>query len=261
MERLNFNSRLIKGVMVLLLLSMVLSAKAQKTSYFDLSLNYLELKDQANYGLVFRGPNLQFGYLFDFETPTRRFRFETEFGFGASFAKGIAGINFNLKPVQLDYLFPIDFKHSTLWIGPYVAARYNYHLYPELHSGHTYWFTAIDIGPCLNFETEVWEKQVAVNLVTTVYSITSRPAYEKEDYFYFIQFSDVLKNANSDFSFSLQDRRYYVELDFVLKDFSPKGWSFIYSLSQSFFEGEPKANYLTNTISFRKQLGLKKSKS
>ncbi len=247
--------------MVLFLLSMGIAANAQKTSYLNLSANYAELKDQVNYGLVFRGPNLQIGYVFDLKTSARRFRFESEFGFGASFAKGIAGINFNFKPVQLDYLFPIDFSNSTLWIGPYAAVRYNYHLYPELHSGHTYWFTAIDIGPCLNFETQVLEKQVAVNLVTTVYSITSRPAFEKEDYFYFLQFSDVLKNAHSDFSFSFQDKRYFVELDFVLKDFSPKGWSFIYSLSQSFYEGTPKANYLTNTISFRKQLGMKKSKS
>lgn len=260
MERINLNSRRIKGVMVLLLLLIVIVADGQKTSYFDLSVDYTELKDQMNYGLVFRGPNLQVGYSLDLETTHRRFRFESEFGFGPSFARGMAGINFRFQPAQLDYLFPIEIRNSTLWIGPYAAIRYNYHLYPELHSGHTYWFTAIDFGPSLIFETEILEKDIAVNLETSLYSITSRPAFEKEDYFYFLRLTDIIKNANSDFSFSLQDKRYYVALSFVLKDINQKGWSVVYCLSQSIYEASPRTNYFTNSISFRKQLGMKNKK-
>jgi hypothetical protein len=118
---------MMKKIMLLIFLGISMLVNAQKSQYLDLSVNYTELKDQTNYGLVFRGPNLLANYIIDNQFGPRRVKFESEFGFGVSFSRGIVGINFNFKPAQLKYLFEIPtlreisrlmpLKRWSMWIG------------------------------------------------------------------------------------------------------------------------------------------------
>jgi len=250
-----------KKMITLLFLGFMVFANAQKYQHLDFSFSYSELKDQVNYDLIFRGPSLSTKYTWTNKTESRMIKFESEFGFGASFARKIAAINFNFKPVQLDYYFPINIRDVQLFLGPYASVNYNYHLYPELHSGHTYWFSAIDFGASLYFETSIKNKKFGINFNSAICGFTSRPDYKPEDYFYDIQFSDVIKNANSNFSFASWNKRYSAALGINLLGSSKKGWSVAYNLSYSAYFAEPKATYLTNTLRFKKRLGRKNEKN
>jgi hypothetical protein len=229
-----------------------------KRHYLEISTSFVEHKDQVDYGLVFRGPVLLLKYEFHKKTEKHFLKFESELGFGASWARGIAAFNYKFKPIQLEYYLPIKFKNTTLFLGAYSSLNYEYDDNPWLHSGRTYWFSTIDFGPAIYFETNIKSKQLAVNVNSSLFSFVSRPEYVPEDYFYDISFLDVLKNMNSDFSFATINKRYSFEVEIWLLNFTKRAWSVAYSFNYSAYYNEPKTTYLTNKIIFRKQLGRKK---
>ena len=70
-------------------------------SNLDISIRYFQLKDQKNYGLVFNGGNLELAYSLQKAIEHKILQYQAVFGFGPGFSKGIASINFRLKPVDL----------------------------------------------------------------------------------------------------------------------------------------------------------------
>ena len=104
-------------------------------SYLDFGAGFFQVKDGKNYGLVFNGGMLNTSYMLRGHHGNHLYDYRVDFGFGPSFAKGIAGINFKLNPVNIDYLFRLAGNSSfKLYLGPYLGLNYQFQLYPELQS-------------------------------------------------------------------------------------------------------------------------------
>jgi hypothetical protein len=87
------------------------SLKAQDSSNYkehriNFGLQYFQIKEAANYGLVFNGLNLALGYDFTKETNRGLTGYSTDLAFGVNFRKG-AGLNWHFKPIDLFYGFQL----------------------------------------------------------------------------------------------------------------------------------------------------------
>jgi hypothetical protein len=116
------------------------------TRHSFLSAGYMQAKESANFGLVFKGPGLNYGMCWNFVNDNRLITYEFEIGAGILFSRDIPALGFYLKPVDLAYMFKIPAGESNLHIGPSLKLEYNYNLYPDLQSGFDYWFTTAGIA-------------------------------------------------------------------------------------------------------------------
>jgi len=185
-------------------------------------------------------------------------RFETNLGFGTSWGRGITSFNIKLNLAQFDYYCPVKLKNSTLFLGGYSSLNYNYEISPWLHAGHTNWFSAIDFGPALYYETKIKNIPIAVSFRSSILSFVSRPVYEKEDYFYYLNFKQVVKNMHSNFKFASINKRYSAKIEVNLLKYTKNGWSLGYSFNYSAYYIEPKITILTNQLVLRKNFGFNK---
>ena len=64
------------------------SAGVSKISTVSIKIQYIQIKDEFNYGLVFTGPNLVAAYSFSKVTDNGIFRYSPEIAFGGVFNKG-----------------------------------------------------------------------------------------------------------------------------------------------------------------------------
>ncbi len=110
-------------IALLLFIICSISAQAQDTTAFkehklNFRTQFFQIKEAANYGLVFSGLNLIFGYDYISKTQKNIFIYSPDFSFGADFRKGV-GLNWHFKPADFFYGWHIS-KGSdhTLFLGP-----------------------------------------------------------------------------------------------------------------------------------------------
>lgn len=249
-------------LIILLLLSGRANGFAQNAStgsVLAIEPQFFQLKDQRNYGLVFNGGNITLGYTLQKQSGENLFHYDSEFGFGAGFSKGIAGMNFHLKPVGLSYCFRLaQGEKSTLYIGPYVAMNYYFQLYPELHSGHLQWFTFYDLGPRFTIYTRFRGQAFRIQLANSIFGLVSRPTEMNETYYYTLNFSDLVRKLHSNFragSFNLLN---HTDFELEWRQIGNSNKSLAYRFEYFHFMDEPKLQYLVHAISYRIMLGGKK---
>jgi len=231
-------------------------ASSLKSSTLNIKTQFLQIKDQANYGLVFNGPHLLFDYEFLRQSEKSTIKLESGLGFGAAFGRGIASINFSLKPIHLSYFWPIKLgTDNILWFGAYGSFNYRFHLYPELHSGHSYWFSLFDFGPTLLYEAEIINKKFKFEIASSSFGFISRPVFEPEPYFYDLQFTDVVNKLNSNLSFGSTNKFSHTKFEISLLNPGKRLLSMSYIFEMNSYYDAPKVTYLTQTVSFNLKLG------
>jgi len=229
-------------------------------SSLNLGGEFFQLKDQKNYGLLFTGGNLEIGYTFETQFRSNSFSYQAEFGFGPGFSKGIASINFHLKPADFAYCFLIsDNEDFSIRLGPYVSMNYFLQMYPELQSGHALWFTFYDMGPRLILDSRIGEQDVGFSIATSVIGMVSRPAELNETYYYSLSFSDLIGKVHSNFTAGSFGLFNHFDLGIKWKIPGNRNNSLSYQLEYFYYAAEPKLDYLVHTISFNIKLGGKKS--
>lgn len=190
-------------IWLLLILIPIRNSQAQEqkpSSYFDFGAGFFQVKDEKNYGLVFNGGMLNTSYLLRRHSGNHLFNYKVDFGFGPSFAKGIAGINFKLNPVKIDYCFRLAGNSSfSLYLGPYAGINYQFQLYPELQSGHMLWFTFYDLEPRLILKAEPWEQQFRFSFAAALVGLVSRSVEMNEVYYYSLNVFEIIGNMHSHF--------------------------------------------------------------
>ncbi len=249
--------------MILMLSSFAAGGSAQGPpaggSTISMEIQFFQLKDQKNYGLVFNGGNISARYSLLKQTGNMWFSYEAALGLGAGFSKGIAGINLQLKPAELSYCFPVTMgRTAILYVGPYLAMDYHLQIYPDLQSGHALWFTFFDLGPRFILETRLKEHTFRLSLANSVFGLVSRPAEMNESYYYTLNFFDLVGKLHSNLragSFNLLNHT-----DFEL-EWRPAGGrknSLAYRLEYFHYHNEPRLQYLVHAINYRIKLGGKK---
>jgi hypothetical protein len=231
----------------------------EKGSFLDLGGEFFQLKDQKNYGLIFTGGNLEVAYTFEKQIKNNSFSYQAEFGFGPGFSKGIASINFHLKPADLAYCFLISEREDLhVHLGAYFSMNYFLQLYPELQSGHALWFTFYDIGPRLILDSRLGKQDVRFSISTSVFGLVSRPVELNETYYYSLSFGDLIRKVHSNFNAGSYNLMNHFDLGINWKIPGNSSNSLSYQLESFFYGEEAKLNYLVHTVSYRIKIGGKK---
>ena len=141
-----------------------LAGNGETNHSFLLNISFVQVKDQFNYGLSFSGMNLEGDYELQYSTTRLDLSYGTELGMGAVHNKGV-GILLGLKPLDGFAGFRlINDPGCKLSLGPYLSASYMWQLYPELQSGHLFWFSSYELGPRLRTTIRLkrWEFRISV---------------------------------------------------------------------------------------------------
>ncbi len=225
--------------------------------YFDLK--YFQNKDGHNYGLVFNGPELDLGYKYHSYHQNNLLEYHASLGAGGAWSRGMASIHVFFDPFHVFYGFRIsDDTKFPIYIGPYVSATYQYHLYPETHGGITSWFTLYDIGVKLKAEFPLNKNKLTVGFSNAIFGLASRPEEERDPYNYSLKFTDFLTNTHSNFQAGsyqlLNHTQVGMDYHFGKKRSCTFGYAFVYLGYYS----NPSFEYISHALTF--SMNLQKSK-
>ncbi len=220
---------------------------------------YIQIKDEFNYGLVNRGLNLVGEYSLVSYKGENKFMYQAELGFGANYNQG-AGMVWSLKPFDLYYGFRLnDNPDLPITLGPYLSGYYKWFLYPELQSGHMFWISSYEMGPRMELSIPVKKRILHVTLSTSLLSLNSRPEFTTEQYYYSLTFSDFVKNPHSNMMFGSWNLFNHINLRLELIQ-AGKGFSIAYEFEYMGYFEEPTFRYMAHSINLNWKLGNKKSK-
>lgn len=227
-----------KTILPLIALLFVMECPAQDqeiSSNFYFSTGFKQIKENANFGLVFSGVNVKYGHYWAKKENNRIFSIENEIGVSIPFSKGIPALDIYLKPAEISYLFCTSGK-NTFAVGPLVKFEYNYTLYPQLQSAFDYWFTNISLGVNTLYNFTVAGQSLSARLKFSVCGFTSRQPDYRNPYWYDIGFKHAIKHLNADFEFSTLNK--FNTTDFELswkpKPASRITWAYCFNYSGYF---------------------------
>ena len=233
---------------------------SQKLTEHEVSFKsqYIQIKDEFNYGLVNRGLNLVGEYTLVSHMDNNKFMYQAELAFGANYNQGV-GMIWSLKPFDLNYSFSLNENADLpISLGPYLAGYYKWQLYPELQSGHMFWISSYELGPQIELSLPVKKRVLHVTLSTSLLSLNSRPEYTTEQYYYSLTFSDFVSNPHSDMTFGSWNL--FNHTDLRLELISPdKGFSMAYEFEFMGYFDEPTFRYMAHSINLNWILGYKKT--
>lgn len=165
-----------------------------------------EVKEDANFGLVFRGAGISYGMRWENKTDKKLLFIEYDLGVKFMFSRGIPGIGFYLKPIEVSQMFGVSLKGKRLYFGPFFKAEYNYFLYPDLQAGFDYWLSHFSIGPNLSYSFGCKNSLITLNAGTTILGLTSRQPFIRNPYYYDLGFKHALKHLHQDIRFGSFNR-------------------------------------------------------
>lgn len=229
------------------------SARTEHT--LTLKTQYLQIKDEFNYGLTFQGPNLGIEYALVKSLKKSMFSYTPDLTFGANFSKGV-GLAWHFRPVDVYYGFKVsNDPPRPLYIGAYFATDYNWQLYPELQSGQLFWWSAFEIGPKLFYELPLDRKLIKLSFSTSLIGWTSRPTPSTETHFYSLKFSDFVNNPHSNLTFGTSNRFNHTRVEVEMKNNAAKRFSIAYAFEYFGYYEAPKISQLTHAIHLKWRLG------
>jgi hypothetical protein len=223
-----------------------------KTHSFILKTQFIQVKDEFNYGLVYNGVSLIAGYELSKKTDKNIFTFTPELGFGVTFSKG-AGFAWRFTPV--DFFYGVKAGQSPLIIGAYLATDYQWQQYSELQGGRLFWFSTIEIGPKLLYTIPTKSNIFEISFSNSLAGFTSRPEPGTETYFYEFNISEFASTVHQNITFGSYNvfNRTFVEIEVINKE--KKRLSFGYQFEYFDYLISPRLTFMNHSINLKWKLG------
>jgi hypothetical protein len=233
------------------LFGMLLNCTAQRKTAAgnsNFSTGLKQIKESANFGLVFTGPNVNYGHYWASLKNNRIFSIENELGVCIPFSKGIPALNVYLKPAEISWLFNNISAQNSFSLGPLVKIEYDYTLYPQLQSGFDYWYTNISLGVNSVYSFLLANQLLNARLKFSICGFTSRQDDYRNPYFYDIGFIHAIRHLNSNLEFSGPDKfnSTNFELSWKCKPNSRFAWTYRFDYS-GYFE-KPAISMVNHNI-------------
>ena len=229
--------------------------KITSTHLLGFGLQYHQIKESANYGLVNQGLNLSLNYDYQKLKINRIFSYTPIIAFGPNYRNGL-GLNWHFKFVDFYYGYKICNKDNrSLYLGAYTSINYLLELYPEMQSGHMFWFTTMEIGPKLQWLLNFGERKVTVKASTSVAGYTSRPEESTEQYFYSLNLGDIISDSHSNLQFGSFNNFNHTFLEVSYANPVKNKLSLGYAFEYFGYYNAPTYSYLTHSILLKWQLG------
>ena len=220
---------------------------------------YIQIKDEFNYGLVNRGLHLVGEYALVSYMDKDIFCYQAELGFGVNYNQGL-GMMWSLKPFDFFYGFRLNNNPDIpLTMGPYLSGYYKWFLYPELQSGHMFWISSYEVGPRFQISLPVKSRMLHISLSSSLASLNSRPEAHTEQYYYSLTLSDFVSNPHSNISFGSVNVYNHTDLRIELVHPPEKGFSIAYEFEFMGYFQTPAFKYMAHSINLNWILRYKKS--
>lgn len=224
------------------------SSGVSKIHTVSFKMQYIQIVDEFNYGLVFSGPNLVVAYSFSKITDKAIFMYSPEIAFGGVYNKG-AGFAWRFKPIDIFYGRSITSKHLT--IGGYVATDYQWQQYSELQGGRLFWFSTIEIGPRIEYILPYKSGVLNFDFSNSLAGFTSRPEPSTETYYYEFSFSEFISVANQNLTFGSFDLFNRTKLGVTIQPNSWKRLTMGYSFEYFGYYKEPTLSFISHSINLK----------
>lgn len=220
-----------------------------------LKTQFTQIKDAFNYGLVYNGLQLAGCYAHEKTINEAKFIYQSELNFGVNTNIG-TGVAWGISPVDIFWGYDVSkTKTSPFLLGAYFLTDYKWQLYPDLQSGHMFWFTSIEIGPQAIFSLPVKNRKLRILASNSLVGFTSRPEPATETYYYSLKFSDFVSNAHSNFNLGFGNLFNHTNLEIELLNKIPKRLSLAYAFEYFGYFGEPRFGYLTHALNLKWRIG------
>jgi len=231
----------------LILLAGMVRSQETKLQTHTISLNFLQIKEEMNYGLVFRGPGIGYAYSAQWQNKNRLMAYEGRFSLSFPLTRDILAGAFNVVPVRLDYLFKPG-PEKKLCVGPYFIAEYNYETYPDLQSIYSFWFTNFSLGGALKYSFNLEEDLFDISFHTTLLGFTSRNPVYDDPYFGDQSFAYAIKFVHQDLTFGSWGRYNQSELEIRWQPKAGSRLAYAYSFQYYGYYDEPRLTMLNQTV-------------
>jgi hypothetical protein len=234
-----------------LLLSLIINSVysqniREKTSFLETGSQ--QIKERANFGLVFHGPSVNYGMNWKFLNDNRLINIESELGISILFSKSIPGLGFYLKPVDFSYLLKINLRDKPFYVGPSLKLEYNYNLYPDLQAGFDYWFARNYIGVSSSYRIDINQSILLVKFTSSLFGLVSRQPEYRNPYFYDLGIGHAVRHLHQDLTFGSFSRFYSCNLELLLKQRKDSRFNFGYVFEYAGFYKAPQISIVNHSI-------------
>jgi hypothetical protein len=248
------------SIISLLFLVFFLPGSGQENAilrYSFLSTGFSQVKEAANFGLVFNGPFINYGMKWNLRNDKRMITYGYELGVGILFSKNIPALDFYLKPVDIAYMFRFPGLHNRLYIGPVFKFEYTYNFYPQLQSGFGYWFTNFSLGLKAHYTFNYQRSAFQITLSASLAGFISRQPGYRDPYFYDIGFKYAVRDLHQNLVFGSFEKYNTTDLEILWKPVSKSRFAFGYEFRYAGYHEAPEFKKVSHSI---KILFSKKSK-
>jgi hypothetical protein len=190
----------------------MVSGQTIKSHNNNLYVNYIQLKDQMNYGLVFSGPGINYAYSYLCQNDRRLISYEGKLGIAVMQTHEIPAFNVNITPLHLSYLIKFE-NYKNIKAGFFLISEYNNQFNPDLQSGILFWHTHLSLGPVIKFAKKIAGYQFEFSANTSLLGFNSRQPVDHDPYFWEISYGDLIKPHLKDLSFCSLNKFNYSEFE------------------------------------------------
>lgn len=168
-------------------------------THLILTAGYLELKDQANHGFVFRGPDLTLSVAVRSFSSSRYFEYSLGLGGGGKRGADSWGFRWYLQPLRVEYLLDVSTAEGRrLLIGPALEASYEIDNYPDLHAGSIQWLTDYSLGVRALALVRLGDRPLRLTIESAVTSLTSRTGSDQDPHHFRVSPGEILSSVHKD---------------------------------------------------------------
>lgn len=226
-----------------------------RISFF--STGFSQVKEAANFGLVFNGPAFNFGMKWDRRNEKRMITYGYESGVGIPFSHNIPALDIYLKPIDIAYMFRFPGLNNRFCLGPDLKVEYYYTLYPQLQSGFDYWFTNFSLGLKAHYAFHIQNSAFQIALSSSLAGFISRQPDYRDPYFFDIGFKYAVRDLHHNLVFGSFEKYNTTDLEILWKPFAESRFTFGYVFRYAGYYQAPEFKKVSHSI---KIIFSKKSK-
>ncbi|MCL2128990.1 MAG: hypothetical protein FWH35_01380 [Treponema sp.] len=183
----------LKCTFLLFWLSIVINPiHSQVKQSHSIVLGFLQLKEEANLGMVFNGIHLEYRYGLTWTIHDHEITYQPKIGAGIALKREPGGpstpdtheimkaIKFHIAPINVSWTMPFFEKNGhSIRGGANFIMHYNYQKYDDIHDGPLFWNAEIGFSPIINYGYQWNNKRIKLGLQNSLFGFTShRQGYD-----------------------------------------------------------------------------------
>ena len=170
------NNKTLVSVLLLLLL-VIIPIHSQISHSHTIAVNFMQIKDELNLGLVFSGVRLEYRYGLHWRINDHEIMYQPKIGFGIGFSriKTMECYQINIAPINVTWTAPVYNQNGhTIKAGLNFAANYNYYYWEDLHDAPLFWNSEIGLSPVIRYSYQWDNRRINASLQNSLLGFISR---------------------------------------------------------------------------------------